>query len=403
MTGSFSCTYLRAEIDQTLTDSLCNVLENTKDPAQKLPVLLHLSRLYWQTPEEVSYLKELVDLSTELDSLDYIYEGYSRLCRYYYNDSRLDSLTFMKNQLDSFCQLHSVTPPAYFQVRSLLCKHYQGILNYELAISEAFKLLNDAKKAQDDYGLMLAYQSIGFAYQAMNRDKDAVIAYRKGLDYLHKLKSNPVYEIQYISEMLPSFLDENLLEESQKILDHYSNLYQIVKKEYKARGIPYRSVWHLWLVNSYYAELYMKMGQLDKAGKYIKEADKYAVNSTEENMKYPYYRIKALYHLKTKDYQKALEEIDKGLDVEVQPNYLKLKIEILRADGQKANAIATYEDLFALDAQIKTEAFDRQISQLRLLNDLNDQEQQTFELQRQNDELAIQRQLVKMGMWISQI
>ena len=118
-------------------------------------------------------------------------------------------------------------------------------------------------------------------------------------------------------------------------------------------------------------------------------------------MKYPYYRIKALYHLKTKDYQKALEEIDKGLDVEVQPNYLKLKIEILRADGQKANAIATYEDLFALDAQIKTEAFDRQISQLRLLNDLNDQEQQTFELQRQNDELAMQRQLVKMGMWIS--
>ena len=82
MTGLFSCTQLRAEIDRALTDSLCNVLKNTKDPAQKLPVLLYLSQLYWQKPEEASYLKELVDLSTELDSLNYVYDGYSKLCRY---------------------------------------------------------------------------------------------------------------------------------------------------------------------------------------------------------------------------------------------------------------------------------------------------------------------------------
>lgn len=307
MTGLFSCTQLRAEIDRALTDSLCNVLENTKDPAQKLPVLLYLSQLYWQKPEEASYLKELVDLSTELDSLNYVYDGYSKLCRYYFNDSQLDSLIIMKNRLDSICRQHSVTPPVFFQVRNLLCKYYQGELNYELAISEAFKLLNDAKKAQNDYALMLANQSIGFAYQAMGRNKEAVVAYRKGLEYLHKLKDNPIYEIQYLSEMLPSFLDENLLAESRQILDRYNELYQIASKIFETKGIPYRSIWHRWLFNSYYAELYMKMGQLDKAGKYIKEASKYTANSTEENMKYPYYRIKALYHLKTKDYKRHLK------------------------------------------------------------------------------------------------
>ena len=230
MTGLFSCTQLRAEIDRALTDSLCNVLKNTKDPAQKLPVLLYLSQLYWQKPEEASYLKELVDLSTELDSLNYVYDGYSKLCRYYFNDSQLDSLIIMKNRLDSICRQHSVTPPVFFQVRNLLCKYYQGELNYELAISEAFKLLNDAKKAQNDYALMLANQSIGFAYQAMGRNKEAVVAYRKGLEYLHKLKDNPIYEIQYLSEMLPSFLDENLLAESRQILDRYNELYQIASK-----------------------------------------------------------------------------------------------------------------------------------------------------------------------------
>nr|WP_165359813.1 HAMP domain-containing sensor histidine kinase [Parabacteroides goldsteinii] len=397
----FSGVYLRAETHRNQIDSLSNVLLNTIEPSEKLPVLIHLSKLFWQKPEEISYLKELIDLSLQLDSLNYAYEGYSALCRYYYNESQLDSLIFVKNQLDSLCRQHAVTPPVYFQARILLCKYYQGILNYELAISEAFKLLNDAKKAQDNYGLMMAKQSIGFAYQAIGRNKDAVIAYREGLEYLHLLENNPTYEIQYISEMLPSFLDENLLIESKQLLDRYSDLYQTVSKLYKARGIPYRSVWHLWLVNSYYAELYMKMGQLDKAGKYIEKADKYAANSTVENMKYPYYRIKALYCFKSKDYKSALKAIDQGLAVEVQPNYLKLKIDILRADGQKTKAIATYEDLFSLDTQIRNDAFNRQIDQLRLLNDLNDQKQQTLELQRQNDKLIIKQQLVKMGMGIS--
>lgn len=401
LVGLTPCLPLRATTDKTLTDSLCNVLKNTKAPSDKLPLLSHLSQLYWQKPEEATYLKEMIDLSIQLDSLSYVFEGYSRLSRYYYNNSQLDSLIVMKNQLDSLCRQPSEKPPQFFQVRILLCKYYQGNLNYELAISEAFKLLNEAKKAKDNYGLMLANQSIGFAYQAMGRNKDAIRAYREGLVYLHKLADNPLYEIQYISEMLPSFLDENLLDESQQILDRYRDLYQIVTKAYQARGIPYQSVWHLWLVNSYYAELCMKRGQIDQAGKYMKEADKYAANPIQENMKYPYYRIKAEYCLKTKDYKNALQAINKGLDIEVQSPYLKLKIEILRAAGQKANAIAAYEELFALDSKTRNEAFDRQITQLRLLNDLNDHDQQTFELQRQKDELAMQRQLVRMGMWIS--
>ena len=88
----FSGVYLRAETHRNQIDSLSNVLLNTIEPSEKLPVLIHLSKLSWQKPKEVSYLKELIDLSLQLDSLNYAYEGYSALCRYYYNDSQLDSL-----------------------------------------------------------------------------------------------------------------------------------------------------------------------------------------------------------------------------------------------------------------------------------------------------------------------
>ena len=401
ITGLSSRPHLQAQTNDSRKDSLHTILKNIKEPSEKLPVLLELSRSYWQQPEEATLLKELIDLSVQLDTLNYIGESYSRLCRYYYNESQLDSLIYWKNQLDSIYRRHAITPPAFFQTRLLLCKYYQGILNYELAISEAFKLLNDAKKAQDDYGLMLANQCIGFAYQGMGRNKEATTAYKEGLIYLKKLNPNPVYEIQYVSEIIPSFLDENLLNESLQLINRYKELYQIVYKIYADKGVSYQSIWHKWLFNSYYAELYMKKGQLDKAGKYIKEADKYIDQSTEENMKYPYYRIKALYCYKNKDYTNALKAINRGLDIEVQPHYLKLKIDILTADGQKAKAIATYEELFALNSRMKKEAFERQIQQLRLLNDLNDQERQTYELQRQNDQLALRTQWVRMGLGIS--
>lgn len=161
ITGLSSRPHLQAQTNDSRKDSLHTILKNIKEPSEKLPVLLELSRSYWQQPEEATLLKELIDLSVQLDTLNYIGESYSRLCRYYYNESQLDSLIYWKNQLDSIYRRHAITPPAFFQTRLLLCKYYQGILNYELAISEAFKLLNDAKKAQDDYGLMLANQCIG--------------------------------------------------------------------------------------------------------------------------------------------------------------------------------------------------------------------------------------------------
>lgn len=393
--------YALTKPDSSRLDSLHKALEGAETPLRKISVLKGLSNLYWQKPEEVDYVKEIIDLSMQIDSITYVYDGLAQLCRYYYNHEQQDSLVFWKSQLDSICRMREETPAVYYRVGNLLCRFYQGTLNYELAISEAFNLVNDAQKARDDYGQMLANQSLGFVYQGIGRDSDAVVAYREGLTFLKKLTVKPDYEMEFLSEMTLSCLHENLLDEVEPLLNRYHDLYVDLSENYEARGLSYHGVWHRWLIDSYLAELYLKRGQLTKARNYMEKADTNAGASTDEVMKFEYYRVKALYCFMNKDYKAALETIDKALVVETHPDFLKLKIDILRADGQKALAMKVYDDLFALNARINNEAFNRQIKQLRTLNDLNDQEHQTYELKRQSEQLAMKHQLLIMAIVVA--
>lgn len=398
-----SSMHAQAGVDRAYADSLYNVLNETKTPIERIHILKDLASLYWQLPEEAAFQKEIINLSLQIDSINWAYAGLGGLCRYYYNNSQEDSLVYWKSQLDSICRERVETPPVYYRIGNLLCRYYQGAQNYELAISEAFNMINEAKKAHDDFGLMAANQSLGFVYQGLGRDSDAIVVYREGLSYLKKLDLNPDLEIEYMSEMVLSCLNENSLEESEQLLERYNELYVKLCKTFEAKGYSYQAVWHHWLINAYYAELYLMKEQLDKAGIYMDNADKSADVSTEEVMKYQYYRVKSMYCLKMKDYKVALDAIEKALLVEVNPDFLKLKIDILRADGQKAAAMKVFDDLFALNIRINNDAFSRQINQLRSLNNLNDQEQQTFELQHQNEQLAMKQQLLIMVIIVTLI
>ena len=63
-------------------DSLLSVLRNTTDVKVKLKSLLGLSRLNWETPEEVGYLQQLMETAAPVDSMNYYYYALSGLGRY---------------------------------------------------------------------------------------------------------------------------------------------------------------------------------------------------------------------------------------------------------------------------------------------------------------------------------
>lgn len=393
----------QTEVDDTYADSLCTVLKQTESTSDKIVILKELANIYWQQPEEVTYIKELIKLSENTDSIQYVYLGLNILCRYYYNESKEDSLLYWKNQVDSLARERSERPEAFYSVGNLLCKYYLGTQNYELAINEAISLINEAHIQQQDNGLMKANQSLGYVYQIIGRDSDAVEAYKEGYAYLQKINATANTEMQYISEMLISYLHENLLDESEQLVKRYHSLYNSEEEKYKARGMDFPVPWHHWLIYSYYAELYIKRGNYPKAAAYLDKARISAEKSSDEVMKCEYFRVSALYYYTVHNYKAALNAINRVLDVEILPNILKLKINILRADGQKKKAIELFDQLFILNSKISDDAFERQIQQLRSLNDLNDQEKIAYELEHQSQQLSMRQHLLVMAMVVSLI
>ena len=72
-----------------------------------------------------------------------------------------------------------------------------------------------------------------------------------------------------------------------------------------------------------------------------------------------------------------------------------MKKAIFAITGQLQEAVTIYEEIINKTETINTDAFDRQIEQLRVLNDLNDLEKQDRELKLKSEQEALkQKQIV---------
>ena len=64
-------------------DSIRQSLSCIQKPQDKIPLLKELIGLYWQLPEEVPALKEIIDIAMPLDSIGIVYDAMAGLRRYY--------------------------------------------------------------------------------------------------------------------------------------------------------------------------------------------------------------------------------------------------------------------------------------------------------------------------------
>ena len=94
---------------------------------------------------------------------------------------------------------------ALFDARGFICQMDLWDGNYELAMNGAISLYNYARDTKSEYGLICAVE-LGLIYQEIHRDSDAIVAYREGLDLLQKRGDNPKFEMQYMGNLIESYL-----------------------------------------------------------------------------------------------------------------------------------------------------------------------------------------------------
>ena len=383
------------EVGRIRTDSLRNVLQKATTPNEKLAVLRELVAINRQQKEEVSLGKEIVLLATQTDSFQIVYNTMAELSRYYYNQDMRDSLLYWNAMIDTISRQRKECPDALFTAGSLLCQDYLWAEDYELAMNEAIRMINLADKQQQEYGQTRGNYNLALIYQTVGEDSNAMAAFHRGLPWLDKNSGRPVFEMQYLSDMVVSTLRLNQFDESEKILMRYEKLLDKLEQDYETKGYIFPVLFHRCLLNSRFSELYTRSGQLGKAHDYLDKASIFLKDSLDGYAKYAYYQSEALYYIKVGNNRLALSAIDNALLLENDLDMMNLKIQVLRQSGQLEEAIRVYKKMLEMNTTINNNAFNRQINQLRILNDLNDSEKQARELESQNAQIiAKQHQLI---------
>ena len=381
-------------------DSIRQSLSRIQKTQDKIPLLKELIGLYWQLPEEVPALKEIIDIAMPLDSIGIVYDAMAGLSRYYYNVENRDSLLYWVGQLDSLASKRHESPRGLFLSGSLVCQDYLWSGNYELAMDRAMRYMDLARDSKSDYGLLRAYRDLGMVYQRIKRDSDAVEIFQKGLYLLKEEKASYSFRIMYLSNMLESTLLLGRLSESEALLKQYEFLLDSLERRYDREGTIFPVDRYRCLVNCYFCELCTMKGNLQKAQTYLDKATAYLDSSFGNRVEAQYLRTKSFYYWKKKDYRHALSAVNLALKINRDLDKLEMKKAVLQSSGQLREAIAIYEEIINKTEMINTEAFDRQIEQLRILNDLNDLEKQDRELKlRSEQEVLKQRQIaVSIGL-----
>lgn len=208
-------------------DSIRQSLSCIQKPQDKIPLLKELIGLYWQLPEEVPALKEIIDIAMPLDSIGIVYDAMAGLSRYYYNVENRDSLLYWVGQLDSLASKRHESPRGLFLSGSLVCQDYLWSGNYELAMDRAMRYMDLARDSKSDYGLLRAYRDLGMVYQRIRRDSDAVVSFQEGLDLLKDIKDVPDImdtKIRLTSYQLESSVRTKQYTLTERILEQYKAL-----------------------------------------------------------------------------------------------------------------------------------------------------------------------------------
>lgn len=388
-------------------DSLNRILSELNDPGEKISVLKELIGLHWQLPEEAFYLKKIIRVAKEADSLSVVYSAMSALSRYYYNCDQPDSLFYWSDRIDSLAHQRNEYPNALFLAHSLICHQYLWKGNYELAIEEAIRGLNLAKKENQIYGLIRTSRDLGTIYQTIHRDSDAVAVFREGLEWIEKGVDNPTFEVMYIMDMLASTLCLNLFRESEELLVRYEKIVDRLEHTYNTSGKIFPVQRHRWMICIYHADLYLRKNQMRKAKSSLEKAVQYITDTPGSGYTaYLYDRVQALYYTKAGAYEKALNAVNKALEGDRDADkseMLKMKVDILRSLKRYEEALVLYKKILSINASVKENAFTRQIGQLRTLHDLNGKEKQSRELAYQAEQLAVKQRLIVSFILLSLI
>lgn len=373
-----------AVLQQQQQDSLLHVLSEVDKANEKIEILQGLATLNAGKQEEVTYWKLLIEVANEVDSLDCCYRAMSSISKYYAIKKNLDSLEFWANRLDLMGQKDSKAVEYQFQVYNYLCRVYMSGEDFRLesAMNIAISQRLLAEKTGSARGLILSSENLGLIYMLSGRYEDAISNFETCLSLLNKKDDQLRYKLQVAESLVRTYIYQSEFTKAELLLDYYEET--LIKIESTANVSNYDSRYSRCFLYSYRIWMFSLQGKKEEAVEAIQKQELY-----KDALRGFVWAINKFamghYYFMIKKYDQALlelEPVEEG-DNEV----LQLKIDILKAKGDRKAVLETCRQLLSVYKEKKFNAYLSQVDQLRSLRQLNEQEKQTQILLTQKQEL----------------
>lgn len=379
---------------QSRKDSLQKRLLHTVTPHERIPILKELARSGEQGPNRPLFLKRLAETALEVDSFYVAARAMLDLCQYYYFQKDREHLVCWVNRINKMCADRKESPETLFKAGGFLVRFYLYSGDFELAMNEAIRLRNLAGKDGSSYGKVRTRHLMGLISQKSYRDSSAMEIFRKGLDLLDNHIKDPVFEVEFLSDMIISGLRTGNMEESLLLLKRMESVLNEPANGEVMPELIYPPNWYRLLIRIYYMDLYTRKGELEKASRYREKIRRKEIDSTDEFLKLVYLKAEAQYHRQMGEDKLALDVIDESLRLDRSVDMLKMKTDVLRALDFPKEAIRTYDELLLKSDSIDNNAFTRQMGQLRLLTDLNNRQKEAELLQAKEEQIIVRQRLL---------
>ena len=371
------------------SDSLVQVLQTLPRDTNRLSTLSAIIKIEQHNNKCIQYSDSLMK-----DALLQKNDKYAGLAAYYhvvyfYNQNEQDSVAKWMNRMEPYVRKSSGLWDYYFDAKRFQIDLYSYDLQYERAINEANKMMQQALNMKNNSGLVAAHQCLSNAYIGSQR-------WDKGVSHLEKAyrlltsKDSAVTRISVLTQLVSATKE---LKDNDKQLQYMKELESVLKKYIKDNPSLKESYEDVFLFNElFYAYYYLNTNHPNNALEHLNKAKIYMTKNTYFMYKILYFDTLGRYYKHIGEYQQASDCIDTTLvmlKADFPSDYaeqLLTKARIWVRSGQSEKAVPFYQEALAIKDSAAMTLTNTQMQQIKSAYKMDKMD---LEQQKQNNQILL--------------
>lgn len=348
-------------------DSVMNVLSGLPHDIKRLELLLNLVCIDDASTKGLNYSSMLLEEALVQKNEEYQALALYHRLEFYYMQNDQEMVQHCMKGIDPIARRIKRYDVLFLAYRSMI-DLYVVNENYELAIDEATKMLDEAKALEFGDGEMMAYMILAEAYFHSSRNEQALEMIK--ISYNKIRSTDPLLDQVSTLTHICSILDAVDETVNQK---KYLGLLDGLIEKYVYGNAQMDPIIDIRKMNcdGFYLRYYIRMNQSELAQSSFQKASQLFKKDMNPHDRARYHKAAAEYYCYSGRYSNAIIATDSLLNI-VKGGFLHdysealiLKAEILALSGDKKAAVPIYQQMIAMKDSIQTSVFALQMKQMR--------------------------------------